>query len=78
MLSWFFGLPSLLAKLTLGSLFAFSLGTVLTFNAVLLHAFDGPAALDARAYGDLARELRASLARPQTTHGDWPLPLKTA
>jgi hypothetical protein len=64
MLSWFFGMPSLSSKIALGILFSFSLGSLLMFHAVLAQAFTGPAALDASAYGELARTLRAALELP--------------
>ncbi len=63
-LNWFFGLPSLTTKLVLGSLFAVSVATVLMFNDVLAHAFDGPAVLDNSAYLELAESLRSALLPP--------------
>jgi len=55
--SWFFGLPSMLGKISMGILFTWSMILVLIYLNALLHPFSGPLAVSRDGYLDIVRSL---------------------
>ncbi len=56
-LSWFFGLPTLLTKLTMGIIFTWSMILVLVYVGALVHPFAGPVAISNSPYMDIVLSL---------------------
>lgn len=59
-LSWFFGLPDMATKLSMGVLFTWSMTLVLVYVGAMLHPFSGPVAISNDGYLDIVRSLAES------------------
>ncbi|CAA7623916.1 membrane hypothetical protein [Candidatus Terasakiella magnetica] len=57
LMSWFFGLPTMLTKLVMGILFTWSMMLVVIYVYALLHPFTGPVGVSNENYLDIARSL---------------------